>query len=377
MQPFSPHNPHRPLVANGAEGSAAGHLTIKTKGGESCTTVRVLQESERLDANMRRVRWVFSEGNDTFQIELRHGRASGLRKIYVNREPVERVRYGLLGSLLGSKNSSHEFDLKGRGGTEHRARLIISKERGLDYTYQLLIDDAPIQLVSKADDCLDTPRAPAAASPVSPGVRRSSSFGRRDTATKKLFAEILSTYHVVCVDKSLGEVGMTVSNSESVLPDSNRKLGVTVYSLEAEGLAYQQGLRAGDLIMAVNDKYVSTHQDAVAAIDEADGAVSLRVWGLRPSREIVLHKLEGEILGVTLTRNERGPGVLVCALKESGQTLRRGVRVGDVLLSVNGTAVGHHSRAVSLLDDARGDIVCVFMPCKDDVPQVVMRGMEA
>ena len=87
--PTSPLNPHRPLVASGSDSqsSAAGQLSFRAANGKT-QYIRVLQEQERVDANIRKVRWVFSEETDTFQIELRHGRASGLRKIYVNKEAV-------------------------------------------------------------------------------------------------------------------------------------------------------------------------------------------------------------------------------------------------------------------------------------------------
>ena len=91
-QPSSRLNPHRSLVALDGEGSTStGVASLRGRNGESLH-VRVVQSQEREDLNMHRVRWVFTEGSETFQVELRHGRTSGIRKIYVNRQLQERIK---------------------------------------------------------------------------------------------------------------------------------------------------------------------------------------------------------------------------------------------------------------------------------------------
>ena len=47
------------------------------------------QEME--DFNMVSVKWVWSLDNSTYQIELRHGRKSGIRKIYVNKVVLAQI----------------------------------------------------------------------------------------------------------------------------------------------------------------------------------------------------------------------------------------------------------------------------------------------
>ena len=91
-QPSTRLNPHRSLVALDGEGSTStGVASLRGRNGESLH-VRVVQSQEREDLNMHRVRWVFTEGSETFQVELRHGRTSGIRKIYVNRQLQERIK---------------------------------------------------------------------------------------------------------------------------------------------------------------------------------------------------------------------------------------------------------------------------------------------
>ena len=106
-QPSSRLNPHRSLVALDGEGSTStGVASLRGRNGESLH-VRVVQSQEREDLNMHRVRWVFTEGSETFQVELRHGRTSGIRKIYVNRQLQERIKS--VTHLVRDQGSSHEF----------------------------------------------------------------------------------------------------------------------------------------------------------------------------------------------------------------------------------------------------------------------------
>lgn len=115
----------------------------------------------------------------------------------------------------------------------------------------------------------------------------------------------------------------------------------------------------------------------MTAVDAIEKFVVLKVWGLRASRELQLYKSSGKI-GITLCDNERGPGVLVCELGEGQQALRMGLRVGDVLLAVNGVIVTHHSLAVAAIDEAAEEVAFVYVPAAaGDTPEVAMREMEA
>ena len=123
--PSSPLNPHRTLIADGENAVNTGQLTFRSKTGASLH-IRVVQETVREDLNMRRVRWAFTEGSDKFEIELKHGRTSGLRKIYVNQVVQERVKS--LSTLFSSQESTHEFTLNGK--STNRAAKVRRFERG-------------------------------------------------------------------------------------------------------------------------------------------------------------------------------------------------------------------------------------------------------
>ena len=69
--------------------NAAGHVQLVDQCGTP-RSVRVVQQEALEDFNMVSVKWLWSVDNKTHQIDLRHGRVSGIRKIYVNREMIFR-----------------------------------------------------------------------------------------------------------------------------------------------------------------------------------------------------------------------------------------------------------------------------------------------
>ena len=66
--------------------NSAGHVTLTDSQGTP-RSVRVVQQQELEDFNMVNVKWVWSFEGKTHQIVLRHGRRSGIRKIYVDKVP--------------------------------------------------------------------------------------------------------------------------------------------------------------------------------------------------------------------------------------------------------------------------------------------------
>jgi len=368
--PCSPLNPHRTLVSAGDDAINHGQLTFRSKTGASLH-IRVVQETVREDLNMRRVRWCFTEGTDKFEIELKHGRTSGLRKIYVNQVVQERIKS--LSNLFSSQESTHEFALNGE--TTRAAKVLISKNGAgwAEYTYQLLIDDQPIQLIDQTDTAPPSPVETRALSPVPghlshrsaespPTARRSLSFSRRrSSASQKALAAQLACFHVVRLDKSKGEVGICVSNSERVLASGKRRVGVVLIGVAKHSIAAQAGLQVGDVIMAVNDKQVDSHQDAIREVD-ASSVLQLKVWGLAPSRTIKLFRHGGLKFGVSVADNEVGPGVMLSALDNKGIFFRQGLRVGDVVLSINDQVLDNHEAAVSAIDQSKDEANVVYVP---------------
>ena len=374
-QPSSRLNPHRSLVALDGEGSTStGVASLRGRNGESLH-VRVVQSQEREDLNMHRVRWVFTEGSETFQVELRHGRTSGIRKIYVNRQLQERIKS--VTHLVRDQGSSHEFPLPASlpDAPRRTARVVIRPMEGLgEFAYQLLIDGTPIQL-------LDTPLTPGSpGSPGSPGgsrrssLQRVASFGRSNSFRKGLAAQ-QACFRAIAIDKSGGTtVGITVANRPYIY-----SVGVLITGLEPHGLACAAGLHVGDCLLAVNSSPVNTHEEAVRLVNASPDAMQLNVWGMRPSRVKRLTKdPTGETkVGVTVVDNDAGPGVKVESLEPLGLAARSGLRVGDVILSINDTPVYEHGGAIRSVDVATGSFDVVFIPVDDLPSERQLHPMEA
>ncbi|KOO53257.1 hypothetical protein Ctob_013110 [Chrysochromulina tobinii] len=86
--------------------NAAGTITLRDELGTP-RSVRVVQSEEHENFNMIQVKWVYTLNDKYYQILLRHGRRSGIRKIYVNKEMVERTKT-LFGYFVDN-GSQHQF----------------------------------------------------------------------------------------------------------------------------------------------------------------------------------------------------------------------------------------------------------------------------
>jgi hypothetical protein len=78
--------------------------------------VRVVQSEEHENFNMIQVKWVYTLNDKYYQILLRHGRRSGIRKIYVNKEMVRPT-------LEEPPNGSHDVRLPPPSGGAHEDAL--------------------------------------------------------------------------------------------------------------------------------------------------------------------------------------------------------------------------------------------------------------
>ena len=101
-----------------ATANAAGTITLTDSLGTP-RSVRVVQQQAREDFNMVSVKWVYTLDGATYQIELRHGRKSGIRKLYLNKELLERSKN--LSDRFIDRGSKHQF----RVGTKTAEILII------------------------------------------------------------------------------------------------------------------------------------------------------------------------------------------------------------------------------------------------------------
>jgi hypothetical protein len=208
----------KPLVAasNDVEGSnSAGIVTVNDSDGTPLS-VRVVQKEEAESKNMTKISWFYIYEEKSYTIDLRHGRRSGIRKIYVNKQQILREKPNVLMHALSARASADDFVVGPK-----RARIVVEPGRA-GYSYQLFIDGRVIE-----------------AAPITANKVKS---------------------RVVRVQKTK-RIGMTLQNNAS-------GPGVIVVQFQPESAARDAGLRIGDVLLQVNGEPCNTHEIAVHKIDQ-------------------------------------------------------------------------------------------------------------
>ena len=177
-----------------------GTVTLRDGRGMH-TEVRVVQNQEYEDSNMLKVSWVWSWEGATHQVELRHGRRSGIRKVYVDRQLLERQKS--IRNLVADAGSVHEFMVGSR-----RVEVSIVARGSAGFTYQLTIDGQAIEQ-----------------NMVGPMAERPMDIGTR----------------AIQLPKSAEGLGMTLRNNP-------HRTGVVVWTVEEGKSAAAAGLRVGDVV---------------------------------------------------------------------------------------------------------------------------------
>lgn len=98
----------------------------------------MVQKEEYEDSNMLTVTWIWTWEGVTHQVELRHGRRSGIRKVYVDKTLQERHRS--MKNLLSDVGSRHEFTVGNKS-----AEVVIVPKGASGFLYQLKIDGQGIE----------------------------------------------------------------------------------------------------------------------------------------------------------------------------------------------------------------------------------------
>ena len=196
-----------------------------------------------------------------------------------------------------------------------------------------------------------------------------------------------------------GRIGVLVQEVGQQLADSfglDRPRGAIVAQVEAGGPAAKAGLKAGDVILAVNGQSIehSGQLSAVISQQHPGSRVELEVWRDRASKKIEVEI--GELKEGPIAANERGESPKDAALgltvrpllpgerraagldggllveEARGPALEADVRPGDVIVGVNGqrvasvedleTQVGTSKRSVALLVNRNG--TTIFIPIR-------------
>ena len=318
-----------------AEGSKGWGMVALTDGSGTERAVRVVQKAEAEDFNMMKVSWVWTWDGKTNQIDLRHGRKSGIRKIYVNKELVEREKN--MKNMISDSGSTHYFDVGSHGA------CIDIRPKGLSgFTYQLMIDDSPIE------QSLGGP---------------TTDMGRLDIGTR-----------AVQLPKSGDGLGMTLRNNPL------GPTGVVVWTVEPGKAAEKAGIAVGDVVLSIEDNIVKEIDNLVEYVSHSVGVVNMELAGTAQSRTVALHKkpygdddklpiglgLQTTSCGIGILVTEVDPGSSAWACKEQG-----GLKLGDAILSIDGTVPTSPKHAVQLILAGGPSVFFNTIDDKEDAPTMI------
>lgn len=272
--------------------NSAGHIMIRDEQGTP-RSARVVQRQEFEDFNMVSIKWVCTEAVP-FQIELRHGRKSGIRKIYVNRELVERTKS--LGNFLLDRGSTHSFKIGSRTAT-----IVIQRPAPpAGFTYHLSVDGEEIE---------------------------------QDIGISAAGLSTELGTHFVRPQVGSDGFGMTLANC------GQRKDGVVVLELEPGFPAHRAGLLVGDIILSVGEEEIVDTNVIIEKLSDVQGEVILELAGNSPSRLVMIPNPHySDTAYLKLSDTACGVGVYVSEVEAAVNPPHGTGRldVGDIILSVDG-----------------------------------------
>ena len=183
------------------------------------------------------------------------------------------------------------------------------------------------------------------------GRKRSNSRDDSITCAKSLVNESVADHLPIrrmSINVRDGHLGMTLCN---------HPLGVLVSEAFESDKAWSAGLRKGDVLISVNGEPVTSHKQCAKVMFE-EAILSLEYYGAtecerflfkrrRPSKIAAFEPKDGH-LGLTISAHPLG--LLVLDADPCDKAHTAGLRVGDVVVTINGEAVTDHHRAIQIID---------------------------
>jgi serine protease Do len=214
------------------------------------------------------------------------------------------------------------------------------------------------------------------------------------------FAIPASTAHEVVQDLmkdgsvSRGWIGVQIQPVNKDIADSLGLAdvkGALVSEPQADGPAHKAGIKAGDVIVAVDGKDVGSPRELARVIGgiQPGKSVELTVWRNGKSEQVKLElgtlpsdkqaSADDEKsqnaepssladLGLTVTPAEDGKGLVVTDVDPESDAADRGIQAGDVITSVNSREVKASGDVTAAMDDAAkaGRKAVLFQVTRDD-----------
>ena len=98
--------------------------------------------------------------------------------------------------------------------------------------------------------------------------------------------------------------------------------------------------------------------------DVINGALDIEIENININHKKIYLKLpENTLAGITL-KNNRGPGVIISKLSLNGQAKLIGLKVGDIILFMNGVPCRNHEQSINIINEATKsghDVVCILL----------------
>jgi len=144
--------------------------------------------------------------------------------------------------------------------------------------------------------------------------------------------------------------------------------GVLVERMAERCEALSQGLMVGDVIARVNRQVLRGHRSTVDLINTCYKNGFDTVLTVANSRRVAqIDKRHGRV-GISCTNLLRsGEGVLVCRVEKDGLAYKAGMRIGTMLLSVNGALCETHQEAVERIDQISPVVSIVYRANAEEI----------
>lgn len=166
----------------------------------------------------------------------------------------------------------------------------------------------------------------------------------------------------------LGITGNSINPELAKAMDLDTNQGGFVSQVAPNSAAEEAGIKAGDIIIAVNGRKVKSFNELRGRIGSLGAGKSVKLSVLRdgstnevvatlkaaPDANIAAANLHPMLKGATLTSNSQGQGVLVTDIVEQSPAKAIGLEKGDLILGVNRKKVENLASLRTLLEGVDG-----------------------